>query len=755
MHLDLVIPRGVRLNNVGLTFTYMILLSLAWIFLAVYFFAGQNMRQAYSLAGQVQVTMWSDLVYTLSDDASGFNSNLALGPVCQNPQRFRDAASANANTSFSCMGICSRELTSLKCMPAAAAVVVDPMENSVFFTTHIEEWIREPNTTISASAPDKPAHYLLPLDAIAKFNFFYTFNLIGEKELDNLWSWSGYTGSSMADVATVFLNSKQKQARIQKPSPSIAMTLAELLQLAGEPNLLETSSRTSGVVLELVLKCGAHSNSPNIELGEWRGEFCVATVERVPSPKPIRRPGVVHMTNKKRELNSYGVLIRTRTVGLVRVLSVSRICVFFVQALVFLQLPMHVCRLIATYCLGQLSRVYKGLISQHTSIAEHVSSLAMQIMSTKFIYDTLAGPTGISVSKVSQELSTALSDFPELDASEIDKFAWLSFMQVRGLAEKSYSPAPTADPESDFASFQADIDKDPGGISFKAFMSANSVMSGPDMEDGVKIFDQDRRIGILERMYMPFLGTECSSIVDTSEVTAEEKQTFCSEAGDRSKAPREIGDSKQSDSPQAPKTREQENAYQTRLAELESRIMNSIELQQSRLDELRNDVLSRIERIEISCENRCGDLKTELLAAIEQHGISIQNSLHDVSLLPHTEVSAAIEMPANQGNAQAVAAVHKSLENLTRLVDKPDNWMNEVFPSSSSVKGSSGSSQNPAPPMPGHPTPPTSPSLLPRYPKGHQTLPTHQAAPDSTEQSSRLPLQTSQSQSWQILPETR
>jgi len=182
---------------------------------------------------------------------------------------------------------------------------------------------------------------------------------------------------------------------------------------------------------------------------------------------------------------SNGIRIKFRNRGAFTSFDLTELLKIFTVAVVWIQIPLQVVYYFTIFCLGHLSSVYSRVIHQDLHLADACKGLASRLVSHSAAYmDLQDQSTGISKSRLLERFKVVLESNKNLDEVEIVKFVDFVFEGMQSLSQAS-----STDQSSDTVNIQE-------------YCTACSTNEPLDFDSLVKLFDKDRRIGMLEGCFL-------------------------------------------------------------------------------------------------------------------------------------------------------------------------------------------------------------------------------------------------------------
>lgn len=185
------------------------------------------------------------------------------------------------------------------------------------------------------------------------------------------------------------------------------------------------------------------------------------------------------------ELQAQGIRVTFRPTGAVHLLDVTQLLQRLTEAFVWIQIPLQLVYFFAIWCLGHLSTVYKRVINQELNLSEACLGVASRLVSHSASYlDLQDKPSGISKKRLLERFRKVLAGNSDLDDAEIRQYVNFVFegMQSLGVLQDEQADSST--------------------INIQEFCTACSTNESLDFESMVKLFDADRPIHCMERLFL-------------------------------------------------------------------------------------------------------------------------------------------------------------------------------------------------------------------------------------------------------------
>eukprot|EP00811_Abedinium_folium_P011521 NODE_2066_length_2301_cov_9.732291.p1 GENE.NODE_2066_length_2301_cov_9.732291~~NODE_2066_length_2301_cov_9.732291.p1 ORF type:complete len:707 (+),score=162.98 NODE_2066_length_2301_cov_9.732291:27-2123(+) len=211
----------------------------------------------------------------------------------------------------------------------------------------------------------------------------------------------------------------------------------------------------------------------------------------------------------------YSLHFEIKTSQRIAYVDLMQIYLFCVTALVVLGLPRKIMTFVATRCLGGLSRIYNREVNEPFDILHEIAAAPMRIMDAQATYShnvDMAG--GISEARLEDVFMTALASHRgTLDNAEVANLTHVCFQRIcaqglAGMVEHDAGPdvhrllakalarnTHVHEPTPDLVP--------PSCISSDVYVHALLFGNRLQMCDIVQLFDCDRRLSLLESLFLP------------------------------------------------------------------------------------------------------------------------------------------------------------------------------------------------------------------------------------------------------------
>jgi len=412
---------------------------------------------------------------------------------------------------------------------------------SIFYGTHLQR------TRFIDGDRGTPhiSNFWLPVEEAYTYNFQYSYSVSQEElqSLNNLWMAKGFRGSSV-DTPTVILDHKGARRMEHRPSHTpISFSVMELLDLAGHSDWLDEEQpklgtnhlertglekgplgRLTGLEIDVKLNCYSSRRVPrHLHIDDWHGSVCSAQIQSAP-PSWVFKDNFWHRGDAYYYTRLHGIKVNVKTQGEIFVFDFPTIFEYLVECIVLIEIPKRLCGVLASYCLGKLSKVYAGVLVERFDLSQYFATSVMKFLCAIKMHEWLADSNqGISlmhmselVGKASRSFGTA--EFEAADIAAFNKYTFRVGCDIRGNGYTNYSKRASVarrivsitGPTSTIAGWlrglgwsrQSDNTvHSQHHIPLSEFLVASFHNERIALDDMVELFSRKRRPSLLERFF--------------------------------------------------------------------------------------------------------------------------------------------------------------------------------------------------------------------------------------------------------------
>lgn len=536
-------PKYVEIVNPALTVLYWIILALAILAVCANLIMERGWVDKVQIGQYIQVTLWVESPETLQ---SQYDELITNTHTCRHPESFDywwDSAGNERYEGYQCVQLCPPNVTSLTCLTRNELFDVQSNPASAFLPTEYQDrYWAEPGRT-----RPPPSNSIVMAPELLSLGLMYNFEVPAPSWMSFVRRVTSYKGASgglasgdFSKITSVFLDSKDEVFKILAPEASLKLTLSEILTLAGEPDLLDQQQplagrnmkpggfgvgpyfRISGLELELKVEC------------YWPWETYIGISEEIDPDsylcairvalKPVGWVLSTHLQHLDggvlRYRRFHGIRIVASTGGIFEFGDYNKLYQNLVSIVVVLSLPKQVLLFITAYLLGHMSVLYKRVIIERFNLLEQVAGMTTRLMSSSVTFvqledveritDKLEDEGGISKKRMSERLHRVLQrQKAKLDQDEVDTFVSFCFKQVsaglENLRGSDVGPLVRClQPCRKKGKGEKVEDKnDDAYINIECFSDAYTSNEEISFASIIELFDKQRKIGILESLFMP------------------------------------------------------------------------------------------------------------------------------------------------------------------------------------------------------------------------------------------------------------
>jgi len=290
--------------------------------------------------------------------------------------------------------------------------------------------------------------------------------------------------------------------------------------------------RLTGLDLRMELFCYAFGDAPrSLGANNWKGPVCTLQAQKliptwVERHSMDTRGGVEVMSLYK------GIQVEVRVNGHLRVFDIPTLMSFLADFAVYMTFPPRFFRFIVVCCLGHLSVIHKEVLNEQFNLGQHAAASVVHAICASLSFEQLANKKkGVTLQQLSEKLSHEFQGFQELDPGELSELALFCFnvvsdpntvkseaTDVKATMKRRLSTVPSmfgktvpnlqgqdhvGDHFGDTVASVSASEADERVLDLKSWMTAASLAYKVQLESLVKLFDQDRHLGVVERWCLP------------------------------------------------------------------------------------------------------------------------------------------------------------------------------------------------------------------------------------------------------------
>jgi len=220
---------------------------------------------------------------------------------------------------------------------------------------------------------------------------------------------------------------------------------------------------------------------------EHEGAVCYIEVIALPlwnSHNAIAWTQVPTMYNPDSSFRSryqFGISVSLQASGSFKWFDLNALVLIITSSLVLLKLPGTIVQLLATNCVGRLSKIYSAVAVESFSIVDRFHGLAARLLGHKMSYEALTADKGKG--KFSQE--TMLENLTEVLADQTEA-GILQESEIQKMSHFLHAQMDTAGSQT---------------VSLQEFLHASNNNEAIKMTDLSSFFDDDFKMSILERIF--------------------------------------------------------------------------------------------------------------------------------------------------------------------------------------------------------------------------------------------------------------
>jgi len=325
---------------------------------------------------------------------NSFAASKAGSTFCSSPSMYDYQSGVKKFQNHSCINVCSKQQqTSGNCLTPGETAIQET-DDSILIVTHMQQ-------TTYSTHHDDVRNYFVPSAEALLVQLSYGFRAPNMR----WWHYSPKPGehtmhSSNMKTSTVLLDHFDRKVSVIPGGEPISMTIEQLLSLSGQGSLdtqkwglgrnrisgrLNPLLRMSGIDLTIDLECG---DFKEVTVGGVPdGQACYLRVK--PTVGTWAQAAFPSLFGKNQHRTYRGVRVRTSMRGKQFSLDINSIFINIASGAVLLCLPRAIVFLIAAFCCGHMSTIYRHLIYKRFDISEEVSAMAMRLLAHEAAFNDL------------------------------------------------------------------------------------------------------------------------------------------------------------------------------------------------------------------------------------------------------------------------------------------------------------------------------------------------------------------------------
>jgi len=325
---------------------------------------------------------------------NSFAASKAGSTFCSSPSMYDYQSGVKKFQNHSCINVCSKQQqTSGNCLTPGETAIQET-DDSILIVTHMQQ-------TTYSTHHDDVRNYFVPSAEALLVQLSYGFRAPNMR----WWHYSPKPGehtmhSSNMKTSTVLLDHFDRKVSVIPGGEPISMTIEQLLSLSGQGSLdtqkwglgrnrisgrLNPLLRMSGIDLTIDLECG---DFKEVTVGGVPdGQACYLRVK--PTVGTWAQAAFPSLFGKNQHSTYRGVRVRTSMRGKQFSLDINSILINIASGAVLLRLPKAIVFLIAAFCCGEMSTIYRHLIYKRFDISEEVSAMAMRLLAHEVAFNDL------------------------------------------------------------------------------------------------------------------------------------------------------------------------------------------------------------------------------------------------------------------------------------------------------------------------------------------------------------------------------
>jgi len=524
---DLSLPKRVRFNNYRLNKLYNLLMLMTlggMLFKVIYFkewFAYVEMKD------HVKAQLWVKHHQNFSQQV---NALISTRDFCTNSSKLDYWWSSHPMYQYqdlSCAQVCSGREDSINCFHQEELYSREGSQTQVLFYSRMLEQTKPQGTQ---------RQVLFPSVDVEAIDFRFEIRELVHDLVGAGFSLTGKYRSSTTDVLTV-LRQGGKQLRILEPSPNIALSVEEILAMAGIPNALDEvrgiagknqksgafhplgpAGRIAGVELAMNIQCYNYHRWTIEGDGKWSsydGPICY--IDTQPSPLAWVTSETISNDAKPVFRHYSGVRVKATGGGDYRSLNLDKLFSSIITVFVLARLPEKVVLFVAVNLLGHLSKIYHRVLFEPFGVQDAVSGLVLRLMTVQCLFNVLSSKKGMSKGTMMKRVQKAMEKEENLDKHELEVLVDLVFNHIVDepeafqtlFGELASLSAPSLRSLTNISELEEEeqhkksIDTLDRRMDLQQFCHTYANQEAINFKDASVLFDKDRYISTAEKFFMP------------------------------------------------------------------------------------------------------------------------------------------------------------------------------------------------------------------------------------------------------------
>jgi len=566
------LPKYASIQNPRLLILYNVLMITCAGALFIRFYVSNSFLAEIDLSPHIRVNMWVSGLDESRDDWADLNQS----DLCASSENYDYWYSSKFTYEVKgCIRVCGEDLgnfTSVStCLPVSG--MYDRQDGELFFHT-----MRGDKGRDEAHGVFEDSLKWVPYARDMRFDMTYTYDFemplfdassVFSPSVSETRRSTTVSFGPEDKILTVVVNHDRKMVRIEKPQQSLSFTVQELFDLAGESDYLlrqsennDPNQKPGGLPQPIGQMTGAHievrlfcSDLAHLRIQD---QFELDEIHRVVAESEHQYDSICELTSfmfggwvVREKFSTYtaatylhtttsGIRISTSVSGGFTYIDPDLLLFNLTSAITIMGLPKLFVMFVTCRLLGHISSIYKKVVYEKFRIGDQMVGMVSRLMTAticlKELEDkSLDGKGAISREKFSEWLKLALKSVAEDYGYEFDEMEKARFVQhalneLSGVGEKvqesgilasmadfmEFIPMPSI-----FSSGEDSVKKkktDPLCVKNGHYLVAVTSKENIDINEAVKLFDEERPRSFLERLFTPsyFLQAITQKLPDDS-----------------------------------------------------------------------------------------------------------------------------------------------------------------------------------------------------------------------------------------------